>query len=398
MSVPVTVVDSFADRPFTGNPAAVCPLDSFLDDAVLQAIALENNLSETAFCVLRSDGDFDLRWFTPSQEVDLCGHATLAAAHVLLPKDGRIVFHTRSGPLTVVRTAGLLEMDFPAVPPGDPVDNPGIAAALGVPVVELRPIREIHGAPYFLAELESEAAVRELPIPDLGGTNVIITARADAADLDFVSRFFAPGAGVLEDPVTGSAHCSLAPFWAERLGRNPLRARQVSARGGSLTCTVDGDRVRIAGSAVTVSEGSLYLTPPSDPEPAIRQEIERLHDFFVDWISGKLPNTDSAFAACADALAPGFAMVTPDGSQLERAELIAGLRGSHAMNPDFEIDVSEVAIRAHHGPLFSVSYVETQRGAKKSAANNTRLSLATLERTESGWRWHFVQETATKLA
>lgn len=252
-------VDAFATRAFEGNPAAVCPLESWLDDDLLQAIAAENNLSETAFFVPAKDG-FHLRWFTPLSEVDLCGHATLAAAHVLFAHLGyigqAITFATRSGALTVKRNGDLLEMDFPASPPTPCASAEILARALG-----RQPVGVL-AADDYLAVFESEAVVRGItPDFSLLGTldrrGVIITA--PGADVDFVSRFFAPRLGVPEDPVTGSAHCMLAPYWADRLGKRRLTARQVSKRGGRLACEMKGERVLLSGSAVTFMEAEITL-------------------------------------------------------------------------------------------------------------------------------------------
>jgi len=250
-------VDAFATRAFEGNPAAVCPLECWLDDALLQAIAEENNLSETAFFVPAPKG-FALRWFTPVREVDLCGHATLAAAHVLfdhLGYAGQVIrFETRSGELRVERQGGQLAMNFPATPPA-PCRAPDILVrALGRPPVE------ILAADDYLVVFDSEASVRAIT-PDqallgrLDRRGVIITA--PGTDVDFVSRFFAPKLGIPEDPVTGSAHCALAPYWAARLGKSTLSARQVSRRGGSLSCEMRGDRVLLAGQAVTFLEAEI---------------------------------------------------------------------------------------------------------------------------------------------
>ena len=252
-------VDAFANRAFEGNPAAVCPLESWLDDGLLQAIAEENNLSETAFFV-PSDKGFCLRWFTPASEVDLCGHATLATAHVLFEHLGHpgqaITFETRSGPLAVKRQRNLLEMDFPARPPIPCASFELLARALG------RQPLEVLGADDYLAVFDNEAVVRSirpdfslLATLDLRG--VIITAPGSSDD--FVSRFFAPRLGILEDPVTGSAHCTLAPYWAGRLCASRLSARQVSKRGGSLMCELKGDRVLLSGSAVTFMEAEIML-------------------------------------------------------------------------------------------------------------------------------------------
>jgi PhzF family phenazine biosynthesis protein len=255
-------VDAFARRPFTGNPAAVCPLASWLADDVLQAIAEENNLSETAFFVPSARG-FRLRWFTPLAEVDLCGHATLAAAHVLYEVMGyaepAITFETRSGELIVTRNGSLLTMDFPAQPAKVCAAPEALLQGLGG-----RP-SEVRSAADYLVVFESEAEVRAL-VPDQGLLarldlrGVIVTAPGADGDCDFVSRFFAPRVGVPEDPVTGSAHCALAPYWAERLGKTKLVARQVSRRGGELLCAVKGERVLISGSAVTVLAGTMTFT------------------------------------------------------------------------------------------------------------------------------------------
>jgi predicted PhzF superfamily epimerase YddE/YHI9 len=259
MKIPIYQVDAFTSRVFTGNPAAVCPLSSWLDDATLQAIAAENNLSETAFFV-GGAGEYDLRWFTPAQEVDLCGHATLASAHVILgrlePGGKAVTFRSKSGPLAVTREDELLVLDFPSRP-GEPVEPPdALVRGLG------RPPREVNRARDFMAVYGSEDEVRSLR-PDMAtllavdALGVIVTAAG--GDCDFVSRFFAPRAGIAEDPVTGSAHCTLIPYWSRRLGRSHLRARQVSARGGELVCEDRGDRVRIGGRAVTYLEGSIEV-------------------------------------------------------------------------------------------------------------------------------------------
>lgn len=259
MLIPIVQVDAFTREPFRGNPAAVCVLERWLDDATMGAIAAENNLSETAFLVPRGDGSWDLRWFTPTVEVDLCGHATLASGHVVLtrhtPDARRVVFHTRSGALTVERDGGRLALDLPSLPAA-PWDDGSVERALGA-----RPA-EVLRAVMALAVLESEAAVRAVA-PDmalvaaLDADGLIVTAPGD--DADFVSRYFAPHAGIPEDPVTGSAHCTLTPYWAARLGRPDLFARQVSARGGELWCSLGGDRVRVAGHVAEVLVGTLHL-------------------------------------------------------------------------------------------------------------------------------------------
>ncbi|HYW02459.1 MAG TPA: PhzF family phenazine biosynthesis protein [Gammaproteobacteria bacterium] len=253
-------IDAFAARPFRGNPAAVCPLDRWPGDELMQAIAAENNLSETAFLVPRGT-DFGLRWFTPTREVDLCGHATLASAWVVLhrlqPGRDRVTFHTRSGALAVEAAAdGLLRMDFPELAMQPCEVPPGLSAALGC-----RP-REVLAGMDYMAVLESERQVRELA-PDLRALagldrrGLIVTAPGERAD--FVSRFFAPGAGIDEDPVTGSAHCALAPFWAGRLGRAGLEGQQVSARGGTVLCTVGSGRVTLAGRCAFFLQGEIRL-------------------------------------------------------------------------------------------------------------------------------------------
>jgi PhzF family phenazine biosynthesis protein len=252
-------VDAFATRIFEGNPAAVCPLDAWLDDGLLQAIAAENNLSETAFLV-KSERGFHLRWFTPVAEVDLCGHATLASAHVLFAILGHagnsIAFETRSGILTVTRQGDLLVMDFPSVPPRPCTVPPSLLSGLGLPP------SEILAADDYVAVYDSEEAVlaiqpdiTELAALDLRG--VIVTAPGRKAD--FVSRFFAPRFGIPEDPVTGSAHCTLTPYWSARLGRRVLNARQVSRRGGDIQCELKGDRVALSGHAVTFMEADIFV-------------------------------------------------------------------------------------------------------------------------------------------
>ena len=258
----IVQVDAFTDRPFAGNPAAVALLDRPHDDGFLQHLAAEMNLSETAFPARRDDGDWDLRWFTPATEVDLCGHATLATAHVLFDRgllEGDVVrFHTRSGVLTCRRDSAGIVMDFPSSPasPCDPVA--GLADALGVEVVAQARSFDL------LAELASPEVVASVR-PDFAALAaidtraVLVTAAGDVddGDADFVSRVFAPRVGIDEDPVTGSAHCISGPWWAARLGKSELRAHQVSARGGRLELRVRDDRVELVGKAVTVFEGEL---------------------------------------------------------------------------------------------------------------------------------------------
>ena len=252
-------VDAFAERPFSGNPAAVCALDAWPDDSLLQAIAEENNLSETAFFVPSAKG-FHLRWFTPVREVDLCGHATLATAHVIFSESAttrsEIVFETRSGDLIVRRRDRSIELDFPAIPLNAcPCPDPLVAALGATPC-------EVLSADIYVAVLESEEQVRTLS-PDFGCLAQLdkraVCVTAPGRDVDFVSRYFAPKMGVPEDPVTGSAHCKLVPYWAARLGKKDLTALQVSKRGGQLHCTLVGDRVLMAGQAVTVMQADLFL-------------------------------------------------------------------------------------------------------------------------------------------
>lgn len=273
--IPIFQVDAFTARPFAGNPAVVCLLAGSRDAAWMQAVAREMNLSETAFLVPRSgaEREYDLRWFTPAVEVDLCGHATLASAHVLW-EDGRlapeapVAFHTRSGQLTARRRGEAIELDFPAAPVEETAPPPGLTDALGIAPVFVG--RNALGD--WLVEVMDEAAVRGMA-PDmqaLGGVahhGVIVTARADEAPgeddsgaggrWDFVSRFFAPALGIDEDPVTGAAHCALGPYWAARLGVDELVGFQASARGGIVGVRMAGGRVLLAGRAVTVMRGEL---------------------------------------------------------------------------------------------------------------------------------------------
>lgn len=264
MQLPLYQVDAFADAVFRGNPAAVCPLPRWLDDAVLQAIAAENALSETAFFV--PDGDrFALRWFTPVCEVDLCGHATLASAYVILellePGRREVTFGSRSGDLVVARDGARLAMTFPSRPPSPCAAPERLLAALGQRPVEVLAARD------YMMVYAAEDDVRALA-PDMTALaeaddrlGVIVTAPVrPGSPVDFVSRFFAPRAGIPEDPVTGSAHCTLVPYWSARLGKTHLRARQVSRRGGDLTCDLRGDRVIIAGTAVLYLRGTIEVS------------------------------------------------------------------------------------------------------------------------------------------
>lgn len=263
MRLPIYQIDAFADRVFRGNPAAIVPLQQWLPDETMQAIAAENNLAETAFFVPEGDG-FGLRWFTPEIEVDLCGHATLASAWVIFNKlDGgrsRIDFATRSGTLTVTQDgeSGRLAMDFPSRPPQPAEACAGLVAAIGAAPQQVLAARD------YLLVYEDAAQVRALK-PDMYGLMdidkfaVIVTAPGDRPGIDCVSRFFAPAKGVPEDPVTGSAHCTIVPYWAARLGKTDITASQVSSRGGTLYCRDDGGRVQIAGSCVPYLEGSITI-------------------------------------------------------------------------------------------------------------------------------------------
>lgn len=261
MPQPITQVDAFTDRPFAGNPAAVCILREAADEAWMRAVAREMNLSETAFLYPHEDG-YRLRWFTPAVEVDLCGHATLAGAHVLweegrLAPDAQAHFYTRSGLLTARRRDGWIELDFPARREAPSVPPPGLVEALGA-----APVYVGKNVDDYLVEVDSEATLRGLA-PDHGVLRrlpvrgIVVTSRATAPEYDFVSRFFAPGSGVDEDPVTGSAHCCLAPFWGARLGKTELIGYQASARGGVVRVRVEGERVILGGQAVTVLRGEL---------------------------------------------------------------------------------------------------------------------------------------------
>jgi PhzF family phenazine biosynthesis protein len=261
MRTQIFQIDAFTTRRFAGNPAAIMPMESFLPDATLQAIAAENNLSETAFLVPEG-GEYRIRWFTPATEVPLCGHATLASAAVVMerlePGRNRVVFHSASGPLTVSRANGGYSMDFPARR-SEPVALPaGLAGALGA-----TPIEVFANDFNYLALLESSQTLLELA-PDMaalariGRPGVIVTAPGDGR-YDFVSRYFAPAKGIPEDPVTGAAHCMLAPYWANRSGKTTFRAFQDSARGGEMTCRLNGDRVQLEGTCVFYLQGSVEI-------------------------------------------------------------------------------------------------------------------------------------------
>lgn len=265
MEIPIFQVDAFSSRLFAGNPAAICPLERWLPDERMQSIAAENNLAETAFFV-PDGGRYLLRWFTPAVEVDLCGHATLASAFVILtrftPDQDRVRFDTKSGELVVTRDGDLLRMDFPSRPPAPCGPHPNLIAALG------REPEAVLGARDYLVVYRSEDDLAALT-PDFEILKSVdrfaVIATAPGKSVDFVSRFFAPAKGVPEDPVTGSAHCTLIPYWSKRLGKTKLAARQISRRGGDLQCEDLGERVSIAGHAVLYLEGKI-IVPPIDAD------------------------------------------------------------------------------------------------------------------------------------
>lgn len=265
MSVRILHIDAFTEAPFAGNPAGVCLLPAPRESAWMQQVAFEMNLSETAFLVRREDG-FSLRWFTPATEVDLCGHGTLASAHALwdlgeLSRGERARFYTRSGLLTAVQRDGLIWLDFPALSEAPAEAPAGLLSALGL---DSDPLYVGRFGEEHLIELDGEEQVRQLR-PDfaalrkLPGSAVVVTSLCASGRFDFVSRCFAPWVGVDEDPVTGSVHCCLGPFWGERLGKKELLAYQASARGGALHVRVDGERVHLGGNAVTVLRGELAV-------------------------------------------------------------------------------------------------------------------------------------------
>jgi PhzF family phenazine biosynthesis protein len=260
--IPIYQIDAFTNRPFAGNPAAVCPLEAWLPDETLLAIAAENNLAETAFFVRQGDR-FDLRWFTPAVEVELCGHATLASGALVLermePSWEKVSFQTRSGELVVQRAEnGLWSLDLPARPPVPTIVTGDLIEALGARptfAVQARDIVAVYEDAEMVRRIKPDMA-RIAALPTFAVAITAPGSHADA-DVDFVSRFFAPAKGVPEDPVTGSLHCTLVPYWAERLGRKHLRARQVSTRGGELDCMLSGNRVELKGGAVMVLEGKM---------------------------------------------------------------------------------------------------------------------------------------------
>ena len=261
MKIPIYQIDAFAEKPFAGNPAAICPLDEWLGDDVMQFIAIENNLSETAFLV-GGGGSYDLRWFTPAHEVDLCGHAALASAHVVFnslePERQEVSFSTRSGELLVKRDGDRLTMSFPTIE-NQPIATPeGLSQAIGIEIEQT-----LTSSQDLMAVVDNADTVINLdPDYEFIATKVrerglIVTAPGD--DCDFVSRFFAPQAGIKEDPVTGSAHCQLVPYWAARLGKKNLLAKQVSTRGGTLYCEDASGRVMLSGRTIPFLEGTITL-------------------------------------------------------------------------------------------------------------------------------------------
>lgn len=259
VQIPIYQVDAFSSRVFAGNPAAVCPLEKWLPDDQMQSIAAENNLSETAFFV-PANGGYDLRWFTPAVEIDLCGHATLATAHIifsdLTPGANSVRFQTKSGTLVVTRDGDLLSLDFPARPPAECQVHPQLIPALGG-----RPQTVLRARDYVVV-YATEDEVRALKpnmqaLTETDAFAAIVTAPGKS--VDFVSRFFAPAKGVPEDPVTGSAHCTLIPYWAKRLGKTKLHALQVSPRGGELWCEHRGERVTMSGKAARFLQGTISL-------------------------------------------------------------------------------------------------------------------------------------------
>ncbi len=253
-------VDAFTDSLFSGNPAAIVIVDNWLSDNLMQKIAMENNLSETAFILKREDSQYEIRWFTPETEVDLCGHATLGAAHVILShlenQSSNVLFNSKSGDLRVEKSGKMYWLDFPSQPPKPVSISKLLPEAIGT-----IPLYAGYNVDLMVL-VESEKIVREMTpnlqmIKNLDVRGVIVTAPSERESVDFVSRFFAPAVGVAEDPVTGSAHTVLTPFWGKRLNKKQLNAQQISKRGGNLTCIDEGERVKIGGSAVTFLEGSI---------------------------------------------------------------------------------------------------------------------------------------------
>jgi PhzF family phenazine biosynthesis protein len=261
MQNPLYQVDAFTSEVFSGNPAAVCPLESWLDDKNMQSIATENNLSETAFFV-RGECDYEIRWFTPVAEVDLCGHATLASGFIIFnylnPTANEIIFQSKSGPLKVHKSGDMIHLDFPSQPPNPCVPPKNLIRGLGAQPDEILESED------FVVVFAKEELIRKLH-PDMnllkgiGLRGVIATAAAEDSAVDFVSRCFFPQYGIDEDPVTGSAHCALTPYWAGRLGKTTLKARQISKRGGELFCQLQGDHVEISGNAVLYLAGEIQI-------------------------------------------------------------------------------------------------------------------------------------------
>jgi PhzF family phenazine biosynthesis protein len=270
MKIRLFQVDAFTDKIFGGNPAAVCPLDQWLSDGVMQLIAMENNQAETAFFVRNQNG-FHIRWFTPTMEVDLCGHATLAAAHVLFELNdfpGQTVeFSSRSGLLTVTKEDEFLTLDFPADPPEKITPPDYLITAVGSWPIEAHKGKSDYVLVYGTAEEIKDIVPDMRLVARVPARGVIVTA--PGKDIDFVSRFFAPQSGIPEDPVTGSAHTTLAPYWAARLGRTTLSARQLSKRGGRLRCILDGERVKISGQACVYMTGEIQLPVASLQSPVM---------------------------------------------------------------------------------------------------------------------------------
>ncbi len=264
MRINIYQIDAFTDQLFGGNPAAVCPLIDWLDDEILQSIAIENNLAETAFFVQSSDNRFHLRWFTPEFEMDLCGHATLASAFVIIEELGNnydeVLFDTQSGLLTVKKIGDYYELDFPSRPPKKSSLPKIISDGLNIQPKEIWKARDyllVYDSENDIEGIKPNIAILNQINIDPGG--IIVTAKGKFGNVDFVSRLFTPQATVFEDPVTGSAHCTLVPFWANRLNKNELRALQISKRGGELLCQLNKNRVLIKGKAVKYLEGTIEL-------------------------------------------------------------------------------------------------------------------------------------------
>ena len=264
MKIKIFQIDAFTDKVFGGNPAAVCPLDDWLEDEILHDIAIENNLAETAFFVPLSADRFHLRWFTPELEMDLCGHATLASAFVIFEhlefEGNEVLFETQSGLLKVKKDGDYFELDLPSRPPQKAELPKAIVNGLSIQPVEVWKARDyllVYNSEDDVKKIEANIAIINQINIDPGG--IIVTAKGKAAGVDFVSRFFTPQASIFEDPVTGSAHCTLVPFWADRLNKTQLSALQVSNRGGELLCQLNKDRVLIKGKAVKYLEGTIEL-------------------------------------------------------------------------------------------------------------------------------------------